>query len=143
MAQEHHEPDPPIVVFDGICNFCSATVRIILRNDRSGSIRFAPLQSKLGGELLRRHGIVPADADTFLVIEGGRALTRSDAALAIARHLRFPWSLWRIAGVLPRGLRDAIYRLLARNRYRWFGKRDSCFLPTPEERGRFLDLAPN
>ncbi len=133
--------DPPIVIFDGVCNFCSTTVRVILQNDRDGRLRFAPLQSRLGGKLLRLHGVDPVEADTFLVIEGGRALTRTDAALAIARHLRFPWNLYRTVGILPRGLRDAAYRLIAKNRYRWFGKRDACFVPTPEERSRFLDMA--
>jgi predicted DCC family thiol-disulfide oxidoreductase YuxK len=133
--------ESPVVIFDGVCNFCSATVRIILKNDRHGRIRFAPLQSPAGGELFRRHGIDPVKADTFLFIEGGRALTRTDASLAIARHLRFPWNLYRLVAVLPRGLRNAAYDLIARNRYRWFGKRSTCFVPTPEERSRFLDPA--
>jgi predicted DCC family thiol-disulfide oxidoreductase YuxK len=131
----------PIVVFDGVCNVCSAAVRLILENDREGTIRFAPLQSPLGARLMREHGLDPADAETFLFVKGGCALVRSDAAVEVARHLRFPWSAFAIFGILPRALRDPAYRLVARNRYAWFGRRGSCFVPSPEERGRFLDVA--
>jgi predicted DCC family thiol-disulfide oxidoreductase YuxK len=132
--------DSPIVVFDGVCAFCAGAVRLILENDRDGSIRFAPLQSPLGGRLMREHGLDPADAETFLVLRGGRALVRSDAAVDVARRLRLPWRALALFGFLPRALRDPVYRLLARKRYDWFGRRASCYLPTPEERSRFLDL---
>jgi predicted DCC family thiol-disulfide oxidoreductase YuxK len=131
----------PIVVFDGICNVCSAAVRLILENDRRGTIRFAPLQSPTGARLMREHGLGIEDAGTFLFVTEGRALVRSDAAVAIARRLRFPWSALAVFGVLPRALRDPAYRLLAKYRYAWFGRRASCFVPSPEERSRFLDLA--
>ncbi|HSQ60931.1 MAG TPA: thiol-disulfide oxidoreductase DCC family protein [Acidobacteriota bacterium] len=131
----------PIVVFDGVCGFCTKAVRTILENDSAGAIRFAPLQSPLGGRLMREQGLDPADAETFLFIKDGRALVRSDAAVEVARHLRFPWSALAVLGILPRAVRDPIYRLVAKNRYAWFGRRASCFLPSPEERSRFLDLA--
>lgn len=131
----------PIVVFDGVCNVCSAAVRLILENDRGGTIRFAPLQSPLGARLMREHGLRAEDAETFLFIEEGRALVRSDAAVNVARRLRFPWSAFALFGVLPRALRDPAYRLVAKHRYAWFGRRASCFVPSPEERSRFLDVA--
>lgn len=134
-------PSPPIVVFDGDCHLCSGAARRILRNDRDGTIRFARLQSPLGARLMRDHGLDPGDAETFLFLKEGRALVRSDAAVEVARHLRFPWRALAIFGVLPRFLRDPVYRLLARNRYAWFGRRATCFVPSPEERGRFLDEA--
>jgi predicted DCC family thiol-disulfide oxidoreductase YuxK len=90
---------------------------------------------------MRDHGLDPADAETFLFVKEGRALVRSDAAVEVARHLRFPWRALAIFGILPRFLRDPAYRLVARNRYVWFGRRASCFIPSPEERRRFLDSA--
>jgi predicted DCC family thiol-disulfide oxidoreductase YuxK len=131
----------PIIVFDGVCNVCSTAVRLILENDRGRAIRFAPLQSPVGARLMREHDLDPADAETFLFVEEGRALVRSDAAVNVARHLRFPWRAFAIFGIIPRALRDPAYRLVAKNRYAWFGRRASCFVPSPEERSRFLDLA--
>ncbi|MGB5623809.1 MAG: thiol-disulfide oxidoreductase DCC family protein [Gammaproteobacteria bacterium] len=127
-----------IVVFDGLCNLCSASVRFILEYDRRGAIRFAPMQSPLGHDLLQRHGIDPADAHTFLLLRGTQAFVQSDAALEIARDLG-RWRWLRVLRVIPRGLRNRIYGVIARHRYRWFGKRDTCFVPTDEQRARFLD----
>jgi predicted DCC family thiol-disulfide oxidoreductase YuxK len=135
------EPDPPIVVFDGVCPFCSGAVRAILRHDRDRTIRFAPLQSPAGARLMRGRDLDPLDAETFLFVKGGRAYVRSDAAVEVARLLRFPWRGLAMLRWVPRPLREAVYRAVARNRYRWFGKRDACFVPRPEERRRFLDAA--
>lgn len=135
-------PHSAVVVFDGVCNFCSASVRFILRHDRHGRLLFAPLQSPVGRELMRRHGIDPASPETFLLIDGPKVYTRSDAALEIVRDLG-PWRALRVLRVLPRSVRDRLYLLIARNRYRWFGKADVCFIPTPEQRARFLDQAPS
>jgi predicted DCC family thiol-disulfide oxidoreductase YuxK len=128
-----------IVVFDGVCNFCAWGVRFILNHDEAGRIKFAPMQSPMGQELLRRNGIDPANVGTFLLAKGANVYVRSDAALEIARDLR-AWRWLRIFRVVPRPLRDWMYSVIARNRYRWFGKRDACFLPTEEERARFLDM---
>lgn len=127
-----------IVVFDGVCNLCSAAVRFILNNDKAGRIRFAPLQSPLGQTLLEQHGIDPANARSFLLLRGPEAYLESDAALEVARDLG-PWRCLRVFRVIPRRLRNWIYGLIARNRYQWFGKRDTCFVPTREQRTRFLD----
>lgn len=129
-----------IVVFDGACNFCSRSVQFILRHDVRGRLRFAPLQSQTGRQLLERNGIDPADAQTFLLLDGDSVFVRSDAALEIAKDLG-TWQWLRVFRFLPRMLRDWTYDLIARNRYRWFGRRDACFVPTAEQRGRFIDVA--
>ena len=131
--------DHPVVVFDGVCNFCSASVQLIIKNDKAGVIRFASTQSAAGSQLMRSHGLDPSDAKSFLFVSEGRAFTRSDAALEVAGHLPFPWNVLPVLRLLPRVLRDGGYGVLARNRYRWFGKRDICFVPNSEERARFLD----
>lgn len=110
-----------------------------MRHDKAGRISFAPMQSPVGRELLQRHGIDVANAETFLLIKGANVYVRSDAALEIARDLG-PWRFLRVLGVLPRPLRDWAYSVIARNRYKWFGKKDVCFQPTAEERARFLDV---
>jgi predicted DCC family thiol-disulfide oxidoreductase YuxK len=133
------EPAHPIVLFDGVCNLCSGSVQFILRRDRGARFRFASLQSPAGRELLARLAIDSAGIDSVVVIEGERWFKESDAALRIARHLGGLWTLLTVLRLIPRPLRDRAYRFIARHRYRWFGKRDTCWLPTPELRGRFLD----
>jgi predicted DCC family thiol-disulfide oxidoreductase YuxK len=130
--------DHPIVLFDGYCNFCSGAVRFILRRDPRGNLRFAPLTSPLAARLLAGQGMAGPLEDTIFLVDGGRVYGRSEAALRIAARLRPPWSLARLLRVVPRGLRDWAYDLFARHRYRWFGRRETCMLPTPEERSRFL-----
>ena len=133
------EGEPPIVVFDGVCNFCNASVSFILAHDRARVFRFASLQSHAGRSLLERVGIEPLDADTFALVEGERCLVRSDAALAVARRLPAPWRWGAALAAVPRPWRDAAYRLIARNRYRWFGRRRACMVPAPDVRERFLE----
>lgn len=132
----------PIVLFDGVCNLCSASVRFIVRNDPGARFRFASLQGDTGRRLCADHGVeAPAEAapDSIVLLEDGRALVRSDAALAIAARLRFPWPLLGALRIVPRPLRDWAYRSVARNRYRWFGRTEACMVPTPELRSRFID----
>jgi predicted DCC family thiol-disulfide oxidoreductase YuxK len=132
--------DGPILLFDGVCNLCNAVVQFVVARDRKHAFRFAALQSEAGHRLLREHGVeVPGgDPDSVVLIEGGRAYVESTAALRAARHLAFPWFLLWPWLVVPRFVRDPIYRWIARNRYRWFGKKDQCMIPTPELRARFL-----
>jgi len=127
-----------IVLFDGVCNFCDGLVRFLIRHDPAARLRFCAMQTDAGRALLVSHGVDPDALDTFVVLDGPRILTRSDAALAIARALPAPWSRLVAARILPRPLRDALYRIVANNRYAWFGRRDSCLVPTPEIRSRFL-----
>lgn len=130
----------PIVLFDGVCNLCNGFVQFVFRAERDDEprIRFAALQSDLGTALLRRHGLDPGALDSVVLIAGGRARVCSDAVLGVLTHLRQPWRLGRVFGVLPRALRDAAYRLVARHRYRLFGKQDACPMPRPGQRERFL-----
>lgn len=141
MDLETDTSEDGIVVFDGICSFCSGAVRFILTYDTEGRLAFAPMQSRAGEQLLERHGLDPADVQTFLFVRGSEAFVRSDAALEIARYLP-RWRWLRILRVVPRAIRDAVYSVVSRNRYRWFGKREACFLPQPEDRHRFLDDGP-
>src|SRR5262245_16822617 len=127
----------PIVLLDGVCNLCSGSVQFILKRDPQGRFRFASLQSEAGRSLMIEHGLDPDALSSVVVVEEGRAWQESSAALRIARHLPGAWKLLRVFTVVPRPLRDAVYRLIARNRYRWFGKTEACWLPTPELRARF------
>lgn len=130
-----------LVLFDGVCNFCSGVVTTALRLDRAGALRFTPLQSPYGEDLAGRHGFRVETPDSFVFFDRGRPLEASDAALALARRLGPPWSLLGALGIVPRPWRDAAYALVARNRYKLMGRRDACMVPTPEQRARFiLDL---
>ncbi len=129
-----------VVLFDGHCNFCSGVVNFLIDRDPRGRLRFASLQSEAGRTLLAEHGLpMPEVPDTMVLIEGDRVRLRSDAALATTRYLSGLWPLARVGFIVPRFLRDAIYKLVARNRYRWFGRTDACRIPTPQLRARFLD----
>jgi predicted DCC family thiol-disulfide oxidoreductase YuxK len=127
----------PVILFDGVCNLCNGAVRFIIRRDRYGRFRFAPLQSKAAESLLRAAGAGPLP-DSMVLIADGRLHTQSGAVLRIARGLGGLWPLAYAFMIVPRPLRDWTYRIVARNRYRWFGRRDSCMMPTPELNARFL-----
>ncbi|WP_260115066.1 thiol-disulfide oxidoreductase DCC family protein [Xanthomonas indica] len=131
--------DAAIVVFDGVCALCSRWVRFLLRHDRRGRYRFAAMQSPRGSALLRDHGLDPADPLSFLLLTPDAALTDSDAAIAVIAGLGGVWRSVAALRLLPRRWRDAGYRLLARNRHRWFGTTAQCFLPEPQQRARFLE----
>ncbi|HEX6903661.1 MAG TPA: thiol-disulfide oxidoreductase DCC family protein [Thermoanaerobaculia bacterium] len=128
----------PIVLFDGVCNLCNGSVQFILRRDPAGKFRFASLQSDLGQRLLNERGLDPKALDSVVVIDGDRCYRESDAALRVARDLKGAWKALTVFRLIPRPVRDWLYRLIARNRYSWFGKTETCWLPTPELRGRFL-----
>jgi predicted DCC family thiol-disulfide oxidoreductase YuxK len=129
-----------IVLFDGVCNLCNASVQFIIDRDPAQRFRFAPLQSDFAKELLRERGVtVPeGDPDTIILVEGERVHVRSGAALRIARHLSGAWKLLAVFLVVPWFLRDLGYLIVAKLRYRLFGKSDTCRVPTPELRARFL-----
>jgi predicted DCC family thiol-disulfide oxidoreductase YuxK len=127
-----------IIVFDGVCVLCSGGVRFLLPRDRAGRFRFAAMQSETGRRLLAEHGLDPGDPVSFLLLEGGRAYTDSNATLRILVLLGGWWRLAAALYAAPRPLRDAVYRFVARRRYRWFGQRETCFVPTAETAGRFL-----
>ena len=131
-----------IIIFDGICNFCNASVNFIIKRDPQAIYKFTPMQSELAQQLMAEHGIADADLDTFVLIKNGQCHVRTDAALEIAKDLSGFWHLCGAFRILPGPLRDFCYRLLAKNRYRLFGKRESCMVPTPEIRSRFVGLPP-
>jgi predicted DCC family thiol-disulfide oxidoreductase YuxK len=135
------EPDTPlpIVLFDGVCNLCHASVNFILDRDPAGQFRFASLQSPTGQDLLRRLNLPTDKLSTVVLVEGDRWHTKSSAALRIAWRLKAPWPLLAVFLLVPWPLRNLVYDLIARNRYRWFGKNETCRLPTPSVRQRFLD----
>ena len=140
--RERHEDmmsgEAPIIVFDAECVLCSGNANFILRHDRRGRFRLAAQQSEPGAALYRRFGIDPADPETMIVVSGGRAIRESDAVFAILSGLGWPWRLGCAGRLVPRRLRDALYRLIARNRYRLFGRRRTCWMPTPAQRERVL-----
>ncbi|WP_157098870.1 thiol-disulfide oxidoreductase DCC family protein [Novosphingobium rosa] len=128
----------PIIVFDAQCVLCSAHARFVLRHDRRGHFLLASMQGEAGAALYRRFGIDPADPDTLIVVEGDRARRDSDAIIAIWSGLGWPWRALGLLRLMPRGLRDRVYRWVARHRYRLFGRRDSCWAPDGAQAGRLL-----
>ncbi|MEZ0469308.1 thiol-disulfide oxidoreductase DCC family protein [Luteimonas salinilitoris] len=130
--------DPAIIVFDGVCVLCSGWVRFLLGRDRGQRFRFAAMQNESGRALLAQHGLDPDDPLTFLLLDGQGAHTDSDAIIRVLAGLGGPWRTAAVLRLIPRALRDAGYRGLARNRYRWFGRKPSCMPPAPEHRHRFL-----
>jgi predicted DCC family thiol-disulfide oxidoreductase YuxK len=124
-------PDPAAraIVFDGICHVCSGWVRFLVRHRIDPTFQLIPMQSVAGKDLLVEYAIDPDDPATFLVLDRGQQLTQSDAAIHVIAELGGPWRMINTARLVPRRWRDAVYRLLARNRYRWFGRRSACYLP--------------
>lgn len=142
MPPTDHDADHAIVFFDGVCNLCNGAVNFIIDRDPEGYFHFAPLQSSVAREHLSGTVGGETDLETIILLENGTAYDRSTAALRIARHLNGPWRLLYFALVIPRPLRDAVYSWIARNRYDWFGRRETCRMPTPELKSRFLEYEP-
>lgn len=131
-------PDDDVILFDGVCIFCSRWVRFVAKRDTAKRFRFTPIQSGYGTRLARTFGIDPDDPDTNAVVHGGEVFTKSDAALTVLSHLP-SWSWVRALFAVPKPLRDAVYSLIARNRYRIFGKYDACFVPDADLRARVIE----
>jgi len=138
VTQEPLERELSIWLYDGLCGFCSWSVRFLLAHERLPSSRFVALQSKPGRALARQHGIDPDEPSSFLFIDGGRAFGKSDGLIALASHLRWPWRAMKWMRFLPKRWRDALYDLLARNRFRIIGRKETCDLPPPHVRARFI-----
>jgi predicted DCC family thiol-disulfide oxidoreductase YuxK len=136
----------PIILYDGVCGLCNRLVQFLLKRDKRGRLSFASLQSDFAARVLTKHGLDPKDLDTVQVVvnydrPNERVLGRSDAVLRASEELGGPWSvLATLARIIPRALRDVVYRFVARNRYQVFGKSETCMLPDPNQRHRFLDL---
>ena len=129
-----------IILFDGVCNLCNDAVIFIIKHDKNDQFRFASLQSEIGRKLMEERGIDPNYLDSIILIEPGVAwYEKSDAALEIAKDLNGIYQSLRIFKFLPRGFRNSVYKGIANNRYKWFGKKESCMIPTPELKAKFLD----
>lgn len=131
-------PEKNIILFDGVCNLCNGAVNFVIKNEKGDRFRFAALQEGVGPELLDKYDINPADTDSIVLIENGKAYIKSTAALRIARHLKGLYPLLYFFIIIPVPIRNWVYDWVARNRYRWFGKMESCMIPTPELREKFL-----
>lgn len=134
-ANRRHQP---IILFDAECVLCSANAQFVLRHDRVGHFRLASMQGAVGAEIYRRYGMDPKKPVSMLVVDGDRMRRDSDAVLSIYEALGMPWRLVSVLRIIPAFLRDPVYRCFARNRYRWFGKREQCWVAPPEYRDRIL-----
>ena len=128
----------PIILYDGVCYLCNGIVNFLLKADKQKRFKFSPLQSDSGQVLLKKFNLPTDDFNSFVLVEGEQVYQRSAAALKVATRLGLPWSLAGVGWILPRPVRDALYNFIAANRYKWFGQHDSCLMPTPEIKERFL-----
>lgn len=135
-----HSPSvsPPILLFDGFCNLCNASVQAIIKRDPRGLIQFASLQSEAAQDLFKKHSLPVADLDSVVLIASGKIFIKSAAVLQVARELGGYYSFLYALRIIPGCIRDSIYDWVAKNRYGWFGKRDSCMIPTEALKNRFL-----
>ena len=128
-----------MILFDGVCNFCNAIVNFIIRQDKKNVFLFAALQSAAGEELLKQYKIDWKANDSFVVIENGKAYQKSEAALRLYNRLPWYWKWTQVFWIVPKFIRDAVYNLIAKNRYSWFGKKEECVVPTAEIKAKFLN----
>lgn len=131
-------PGKSLLLFDGVCNLCHGAVQFFLKRDTNNQIVYASLQSDLGREILVAAGMDDQNLKSLVLVEEGEVYLRSEAALRAARHLRGGWKLVDHLRIVPRFIRDTVYDLIAANRYRWFGQKESCPLPSPQTRNKFL-----
>jgi predicted DCC family thiol-disulfide oxidoreductase YuxK len=129
----------PVVLFDGVCNLCNGAVQFIIKHDKKNQFMFASLQSNQGQKLLAQYNFPIDELNSFILIEKGKAYTRSTGALKVAKKLNALWPLLYGFIILPTFIRDGVYKLVAKNRYKWFGKKDACMIPTPQLKARFLE----
>ncbi|MED1865772.1 thiol-disulfide oxidoreductase DCC family protein [Fictibacillus nanhaiensis] len=127
-----------VLLFDGVCNLCNGSVQFILKHEKSAELKFSAIQSQAGQRLLAQNNVDPEQTNSVILVQEGKIYTKSDAVVATSAYLKFPYSLGRYLKVVPRQTRDAIYIKVANNRYKWFGKKESCMISTPDLRNRFL-----
>lgn len=130
--------DNPLILFDGICNFCNSTVSFVIKRDKNNVVKFAPLQSEAGQAFLQQYGWPKDDFKSFLFIENNTLYSHSTGALMVCKYLTRPWRWATVFLYIPKWLRDPFYNFVAKNRYKWFGSRNECMVPTPEVRSKFL-----
>ncbi|GAB5399489.1 MAG: DUF393 domain-containing protein [Aureisphaera sp.] len=127
-----------IILFDGVCNLCNSSVTFVIKRDKKNRFKFAALQSEEGKKLIATHGIDTHKVDSIILIENGKAYTKSTAALRVAKYLGGAYPLAMVFLIIPAFIRNVVYDWVARNRYKWYGKKESCMIPTPELRSKFL-----
>jgi predicted DCC family thiol-disulfide oxidoreductase YuxK len=130
--------DKPVILFDGVCNFCNKMVNFVIRQDRKSVFLFCALQSSTGERLLKEYNIDWKANDSFVVIENNKAHLKSDAALKLYNRLPWYWKWTQVFWIFPKFIRDWVYNVIAKNRYKWFGKREQCMIPPSETRQKFL-----
>lgn len=128
----------PIILFDGVCNFCNSAVNFVLKKNSKNNILFTPMQSEAGQKLLQHYNLPVDDMQSFVFIDEGKVNKQSTAALKVCRHLRGLWPLCYGFIIVPKFIRDGVYNWIAKNRYKWFGMKQSCMIPTPDVKARFL-----
>ena len=131
--------NPPIILFDGVCNLCNKSVQTVLRKDKTGIFKFASLQSDVGQKLLKEYNLPTENFGSFVLIQNGKIYLKSTAALIVAKQLSGPIKLLYGFMIVPAFIRNFFYNIIAKNRYKWFGKMDECMIPTPEIKSRFLN----
>ena len=131
-------PSNPVLFFDGVCDLCNISVQFVIKHDKKKQFRFAPLQSAAGAEALKNTNGVSGSPDSVILYAGGKYYQRSTAVLRTLKMLGMPWSLLYPFSLVPRFIRDAAYKIFAKNRYRWFGRQEQCIVPTPELKARFI-----
>ena len=129
----------PIVLFDGVCNLCNGAVKFIIKHDKTNALQFAALQSETGQKLLAQYNFPVNELSSFVLIENNKAYDRSTGALRVVKKFTGLWPLLYGFIIVPKVLRDGVYNLVGKNRYKWFGKKDACMIPTPELKARFLN----
>jgi predicted DCC family thiol-disulfide oxidoreductase YuxK len=134
-----NELQKPVILFDGVCNFCNSGVNFLIRQDKEKNIRFAALQSDAGKRILQEFEIDTATTDSFLLVDNNKVYTYSTAGLKVYNHLPWYWKWTQIFWIVPKFLRDGIYKWVAANRYKWFGRKEECMIPSASVRERFLD----
>lgn len=135
----HPMQENPIVLFDGVCNFCNYWVNFAIKRDKKRKLRFTPLQGKTANALLPQFGINPSSLTSVIFLDKGKLYTQSSAAIHICKYLSGGWKLCYAFIIIPKFIRDFFYNIIARNRYKWYGKKETCMIPAPEVRERFLD----
>ena len=132
-------PEESIIFFDGVCNLCNSSVNFVIKRDKKSVFKFATLQSELARKILSDNSLLFTDLNSFVLVENGIVYTRSTAALRVCRYLNGWWPLMFGFIIVPRFIRDIIYNLISKNRYRWFGKKENCMIPTSDVKARFLN----
>jgi predicted DCC family thiol-disulfide oxidoreductase YuxK len=135
-----YETEHPIILFDGVCNLCSSSVQYIIKRDKRNLFRFASLQSDVGQTILAKHNLSTSALDSFLLVQGGKTYKKSTGALRVAKQLSGLSKLSYAFIIIPEFIRDSVYTFIGNHRYKWFGKKESCWLPTAELRSKFLDI---